>query len=176
MQVTRVFIGPSMNVAMSTKAFRNYFNNRRSTHCQLDTRSIRALRFSKPAQLFWNIGVLRLDEPLSAHCLPIKSQNCQERRLQVQHFTLLFQMQNIGFGSTGVCRKENFDILGWKVVAFFHFSSLLPSFFFFILVQFFGARNLLGLISVGNVLGNSRLMVLEGRKCSWLVEDFHHHF
>ena len=34
-----------------------------------------------------NIGVLRLDEPLSAHCLPIKSQNCQERRLQVEHFT-----------------------------------------------------------------------------------------
>ena len=53
--------------------------------------------------------------------------------------------------------------------------SLLP-FFFFILVQFFGSRNLLDLISVGNVLGNSRLMVLEGRKCRWVVEDFHHHF
>ena len=65
-----------------------YFNNRRFTHCQLDTRlSIRALRFSKPAQLFWNIGVLRLDEPLSVYCLTIKSQNCQERRLQVEHFT-----------------------------------------------------------------------------------------
>ena len=53
--------------------------------------------------------------------------------------------------------------------------SLLPS-FFFLLVQFFGARNLLGLISVGNVLGNSRLMVLKERKCRWVVEDFHHHF
>ena len=110
MQVTRVFIGQSMNVAM-TKAFRNgvilitvvlHIAN-------FDARSIRALRFSKPAQFFWNIGVLRLDEPLSAHCLPIKSQNCQDDRSST--LRLLFQMQKIGFGSTGVCRKENFDIL-----------------------------------------------------------------
>ena len=79
-QVTRVFIGHSMNVAMSTKAFTHdqewrYCNNRRSTHCQLDARSIRALRFSKQAQLLWNKGVLRLEEPLSANYLPTKSEN-----------------------------------------------------------------------------------------------------
>ena len=42
------------------------------------------------------------------------------------------------------------------------FESLLL-FFFFILVPFFGSGNLLGLICVGNVLGNSRLTGLEGR-------------
>ena len=57
-----------------------------------------------------------------------------------------------------------------------HFSlslSLLPS-FFFILVQFFGPGNLVGLISVGNVLGPRDLTGLEGRKCRWLLEDFYH--
>ena len=84
-------------------------------------------------------------------------------------------MQNIGFRSTGGCRKENFDILSKRVVAFLPFAFA-PPLLFFILVQFFGPGNLLGLISAENVLGNWRLMVLEGRKCRWVVEDFHHHF
>ena len=89
MQITRVFFWPideRSNVDWSIQEWCQ-FDKRRSTHCQLNGRSIRALRFSKPAYLFWNIGVLRLDEPLSAHCLPIKSQNCQERLFHVEHFT-----------------------------------------------------------------------------------------
>ena len=76
----------------------------------------------------------------------------------------------------GCVQKGKFRYFGLKSCGIFSFLFPPPLLFFFILVQFFGARNLLGLISVGNVLRNSRLMVLEGRKCSWLVEDFHHHF
>ena len=78
-----------MNVAMSTKSIQEwlYFENRHFTHCKLDARCGRTLRFSKPAHVFWNIGVLRLDEPFSAQYLPMKSQNCQKLRLQVEHFT-----------------------------------------------------------------------------------------
>ena len=52
MQVTRVFNSRWMNVAMSTKAF--------VYTLPIRCKSVRALRFSKPAQLFWkaNIGVL----------------------------------------------------------------------------------------------------------------------
>ena len=75
-----------------------------------------------------------------------------------------------------VCAERKISIFCAKTSWHFYLSvSLLPS-FFFILVQFFGPGYLLGLISVGNVLGNSRLTGLEERKCRWLVEDFHHHF
>ena len=52
MQVTRVFNSRWMNVAMSTKAF--FYT------LPIRCKSVRALRFSKPAQLFWkaNIGVM----------------------------------------------------------------------------------------------------------------------
>ena len=52
MQVTRVFNSRWMNVAMSTKVF--------VYTLPIRCKSVRALRFSKPAQLFWkaNIGVL----------------------------------------------------------------------------------------------------------------------
>ena len=85
-------------------------------------------------------------------------------------------MQNIGFGSTGVCRKEISDICGLKSRGIFTF--LFPSSppFSFFLFSVFGPGNLFGLISVGNVLGNSRPTGLEGRKCRWVVEDFHPHF
>ena len=56
----------------------------------------------------------------------------------------------------------------------FRFPSSPP--FSLFLFSVFGRGNLLGLISVSNVLGNSKLMGLEGRKCRWVVEDFHHHF
>ena len=122
MQVTRVFIGQSMNVAM-TKAFRNgvilitvvlHIAN-------FDARSIRALRFSKPAQLFWNIGVLRVDEPLSAHCLPIKNQNCQERRLQVEHFTPSIPDAKNRLRKHGCLQKGKFRYFKLKSRALFAF-------------------------------------------------------
>ena len=92
-----------------------YFNNRRFTHCQLDTRlSIRALRFSNPAQLFWNIGVLRLEEPLFAHYLPIKSQNCKERRLQVEHFTPCIPDAKYRLRKHGCLQKVNYRYFGLK--------------------------------------------------------------
>ena len=79
-------------------------------------------------------------------------------------------MQYIG----SEARKERKISIFWikKSKHFYISLSFLPS-FFLILVQFFGW---LGLISAGNVLGNLRLTGLEGRKCRWLVEDFHHHF
>ena len=75
-----------------------------------------------------------------------------------------------------VCSERKISIFWVKKSWHFYLSlSLLPS-FCFILVQFFSPGDLLGLVSVGNVLGNSRLTGLEGRKCRWLVEDSHHHF
>jgi len=132
------------------------------THCQLDAKSVRALSFSKPAQFFWNIGVLRLDKPLStAHYQPRKSQNCQERRLQVKHFTPSIPHAKYRLRKQGCVQKGNFRYLWVKKSWHFYLSlSLLPS-FFFILVQFFGLLFLFGFISVGNVLGNSRLTGLE---------------
>ena len=60
--------------------------------------------------------------------------------------------------SASEARKERKISIFWvkKSWHFYPSLSLLPS-FFFILVQFFGPGNLLGLISAGNVLGNSRL-------------------
>ena len=124
------------NVDQSIQLLR-HFDNRRFTHCQLDAKSIRALRFSKPAQLFWNIGVLRLDEPLSpAHCVPLKSQNWARNVVYRSSTLHLFQMQNVGLGSTGVFRKENFDILGQKVVAFLPFAFPPPLIFLYSLSVF----------------------------------------
>ena len=82
-------------------------------------------------------------------------------------------MQYIG----SEARKERKISIFWikKSKHFYISLSFLPS-FFLILVQFFGPGNWLGLISAGNVLENSRLTGLEGRKCRWLVDDFHHHF
>ena len=57
-----------------------------------------------------------------------------------------------------MCAERKIAIFWVKKSWHFYISlSLLPS-VFFILVQIFGARNLLGLmiISVGNLLGNSR--------------------
>ena len=61
MQVTRVFNSRWMNVVMSTKAFRNGVILKTVVlHMPIRCKSVRALRFSKPAQIFWkaNIGVL----------------------------------------------------------------------------------------------------------------------
>ena len=114
---------------------------------------------------------------MSAHCLPIKSQNCQERCLHVEHFTPSIPVAKYRLRKHGCAQEGKFRYFGLKSRGYFPiaFSPLLPS-FFFILVQFFGRGYLLGHISVGNVLGNSRVTGLEGRKCRWLVEDFHDHF
>ena len=108
------------------KSYKNesYFNNRRFTHCQLDTRSILALRFSKPAQLFWNKGVLRLDESLSAHCLPIKNQNCQERRLQVEHFTPSIPDAKYRLRKHGCAQEGKFRYFGLKSRGYFTYRFL----------------------------------------------------
>ena len=112
---------------------------------------------------------------MSAHCLPIKSQNCQERRLQVQHFTLLFQMQNIGFGSTGVCRKGNFDILGEKVVVFLPFSFPPPHLFLYS-CSVFWSWEFTGPHFRGKRFGELKTYGFRRKNCRWVVEDFHHHF
>ena len=111
----------------------------------------------KQSQLFWNIGVLRLDEPLSAYYLPIKTQNCQEGRVQVEHFTpsipdAIYRLRKYE-------RKGKFRYFGLKSRGIFTFCFPFPpppASFFFFLVQFFGPGSLLGLISMGNVLENSR--------------------
>ena len=119
---------------------------------------------------------MRLDEPLSAHCLPIKSQNCQERRLQVEHFTPSIPDAKYRLRKYGCLQKRKFRYFKLKSRGIFTF--LFPSSppFSFFLFSVFGPGNLFGLISAGNVLGNSRLTGLGGRKCRWVVEDFHHHF
>ena len=75
-----------------------------------------------------------------------------------------------------VCAEKKISIFWVKKSWHFHLSLSLLRSFFFILVPFFGPGNLVGLISVGNVLGKSRLTRLEGRKCRRIVENFHHHF
>ena len=120
-----------------------------------------------------------LDEPLSVHYLPIKSQNCQERLLQVEHFTpsipdALYRL--LEASEARVFAERKILIFWVKKSWHFHLSLSLLRSFFFILVPFFGPGNLVGLISVGNVLGKSRLTRLEGRKCRRIVENFHHHF
>ena len=119
---------------------------------------------------------MRLDEPLSSHCLPIKSQNCQERRLQVEHFTPSIPDAKYRLRKHGCLQKGRFRYFGLnsRDIFTFRFPSSPP--FSFFLFSVFGPGNLLGLFSVGNVLENSKLTGLEGRKCRWLVEDFHHHF
>ena len=75
-----------------------------------------------------------------------------------------------------MCAERKIPIFWVKKSWHFYLSlSLLPS-FFFILFPFLRPENLLGRISVGEVLGNSILAGLEGRICRWVVEDFHHHF
>ena len=118
---------------------------------------------------------MRLDELLSvAHCLPIESENCQEGRLQVEHFTPSVPDAIYRFRKHE--RKGKVRYFGLKSLGIFTFRFPSSPPFSFFLFSVFGPGNLLGLISVGNVLENSKLTGLEGRKCRWLVEDFHHHF
>ena len=119
---------------------------------------------------------MRLDEPLSVYCLTIKSQNCQERRLQVEHFTPSIPDAKYRLRKLGCVQKGGFRYFGLKSRGIFTFRFPSSPPFSFFLFSVFGPGNLPSYISVGNVLENSRLTGLEGRKCRWLVEAFHHHF
>ena len=139
-----------------------YFNNRRFTHCQLDTRlSISALRFSKPVSAFLEYG--GFEARRAVVCL---LSDYKEPKLPGTSSTgrTLYAFYSRCKISASEARKERKISIFWvkKSWHFYLSLSLLPS-FFFILVQFFGPENLFGLISVGNVLGNSRLTGLEGR-------------
>ena len=101
----------------------------------------------------------------------------QERRLQVEHFTPSIPDAKYRLRKHGCVQKQKFRYFGFKSHGTFQLSLSLLLSFFFILVQFFGPGNLVSLISVGNVLENSRLMGIRRKtKCRWVVEDFHHHF
>ena len=105
-----------------------------------------------------------------------KEPNLPETSSTGRTLYVFYSRCKISASGARVCAERKISIFWVKTSWHFYLSlSLLPS-FFFILVQFFGPGYLLGLISVGNVLGNSRLTGLEGRNCRWLVEDLHHHF
>ena len=76
----------------------------------------------------------------------------------------------------GCLQKGRFRYFGLNSRDIFTFRFPSSPLFSFFLFSVFGPGNLPGFISVGNVLENSRLTGLEGRKCRQLVEDFHHHF
>ena len=109
----------------------------------------------------------------------------KELKLTTNRFTcrtlggLLIQMQNISLRSSGMRRKQNFDIVfGFKSdTAVFYFSlSLLPSFFAFLASFFFPlAGHLVGLILVGRVFRKAfRILGSGERKGKWVMEqDFH---
>ena len=100
----------------------------------------------------------------------------KERKLTINPFTgctlgrLLTQKQNISLRSSGMHRKQNFEIL-------FTFSP--PLFYrFSCLILFSLAVHLLGFILVGKVFGKAfRILGLDERKGRWIVEqNFHGKF
>ena len=97
---------------------------------------------------------------------------------------LLIQMQNTSLQSSGMRRKQNFEIVfGFKsdtVGLDLYFSLfLLPSFFAFLASFFFSlAGHLVGFILVGRVFRKAfRILGLGERKGRWVMEqDFHGDF
>ena len=98
--------------------------------------------------------------------------------------SLLIQMQiNISLGSSGMRRKQNYDIVfgftsdtavltfTFSFLSYLLFSLFLPFCFSF-------AGHLIDFILVGNVFGKAfRISGLDERKGRWLVEkDFHESF
>ena len=88
-------------------------------------------------------------------------------------------MQNISLRSSGMRRKQNFE-LGLKVTqqSWLSLFSLLPSFFAFLASFFSLAGYLVGFILVGKVFRKAfRILGLDERKGRWVVEqDFHGNF
>ena len=112
---------------------------------------------------------------------------CKELKLTTNPFTsrtlhgLLIQMQNISLRSSGMCRKQNFEIVFWfksdTAVLTFTFRFLSSPLFLFFLPHFFFslAGHLVGFILVGRVFRKAfRILGLGERKGRWAVEqDFH---
>ena len=97
-------------------------------------------------------------------------------------YSLLIQMQNISSRSLGMCRKQNFEILGLKVTQWsydFTFRFLSSPLFSLFSPHFFPlAWHLVGFILVGKVFRKAfRILGLNERKGKWVVEqDFHGNF
>ena len=90
-------------------------------------------------------------------------------------------MQNISPQSSGMRRKQNFEV--WvksdtAILTFTYSFSLLLSFSLFLPYFFSFARHLLGFILVGKVFRKVfRILGLDERKGRWVVEqDFHGNF
>ena len=126
--------------------------------------------------------VLKLVEWFSCHC-----HSCyEELQLTTNPFTgrtlhgLLIQMQNISLQSSGMRRKQNFDIVfGFKsdtTVLTFTFPFLSsPLFSLFLLIFFSLAGHLVGFILMARVFRKAfRILGLGERKGRWVMEqDFH---
>ena len=125
---------------------------------------------------------MRLDEPLSAHYLPIKSQNCQERRLQVEHFTSSIPDAKYRLRKHGCLQKVNFRYFGLKSGGIFTFrlnpSSSSFSLFLslFLVLGIYWASFPTGPHLCGKRFGELKTYGIRRKNCRWLVEDFHHHF
>ena len=110
----------------------------------------------------------------------------KELKLTTNPFTgrtlhsLLIQMQNISLRSSGMRRKQNFDIVfGFKsdtTVLTFSFAFLSsPRFSLFLLIFFSLVGHLVGFILMGRVFRKAfRILGLAERKGRWVMEqDFH---
>ena len=159
MQVTRVFIGPLMNVAMSTKAFANG-----------------VILITVVLHIANQIQEVFERSDFQTSLAFLEYRRFEARRAVVCSLSAYKEPKLPGTSSTGrtlyafysrckisasEARKERKISIFW-VKKSWHFYLLLslpsppPASFFFFLVQFFGPGSLLGLISMGNVLENSR--------------------
>ena len=123
---------------------------------------------------------MRLDELLSAaHCLPIKSENCQERRLQVEHFTPSIPDAKYRLRKHGCLQKVNFRYFGLKKswhFCQFRLNPSSPSFSLF-LSHFLVLGIYWPSFPTGPQLYGKRFRELKTYGIRRrVVEDFHHHF
>ena len=113
----------------------------------------------------------------SGHCRATKSQNLHHKAIfhSLYNSLLLIQMQNISLRSSGMRRKQNFDIKMTQQSWLLLFAFSPPFFFRFSCLIFFSfAGHLVGFILVGKVF---RISGLDERKGRWVVEqDFHGSF
>ena len=127
MQVTRVFIGRLMNVAMSTKAF-SYGVSLITVVLHIANQIQEVFKTSSAFPQYRRFEARRAVVCCSIS-LPIKSENCQERRLQVKHFTP--SIPDAIYRLRKQKGSEKFDILGEKVVAFLPFAFPPPVLFLY---------------------------------------------
>ena len=110
----------------------------------------------------------------------------KEPKLTIKPFTgctfgrLLTQKQNIGLRSSGMHRKQNFEIVfglkSYRAVLNFTFHFLSSPLLSLFLPHFFSfAGHLVGFILVGKVFGKAfRILGLDERKSRWIVEQYFH--